>query len=111
MLPKTTAIWVTSLFAGMAWAQLELNQATEIDLDGLKGVGPAMTRLVLNERQKGPFQDWPDALSRIAGIGPKKAASLSGQGLRVQGKAYLPTINEATVAPAEFGKPKAQHNK
>ena len=38
MLPKTTAVWVTSLFAGLTWAQTELNQATEIDLDGLKGL-------------------------------------------------------------------------
>ena len=111
MLPKTTAVWVTSFFAGLTWAQTELNQATEIDLDGLKGLGPAMTRRVLNERQKGPFQDWQDAMSRIPGMGPKKAASLSGQGLRVQSKSYSPAAPGATAAPAELEKTTAQHNK
>ena len=111
MLPKITALLVTGWFAGLTWAQVELNQATEIELDGLKGVGPAMTRQVLSERQKGAFLDWKDALSRIQGLGSKKAASLSDQGLRVQGKAYSPATNSAAAIPAEIEKPAAQNKK
>ena len=78
------------LLAGSAWAQVDLNQAKEMDLDGLNGVGPAMTRDIMNERQKTPFRDWADVKQRVKGIGPKKAASLSEQGLRVQGQPYGP---------------------
>jgi competence protein ComEA len=76
------------LLAGSAWAQMELNQAKEMDLDGLNGVGPTMTREIMNERQKTPFRDWADVMQRVKGIGPKKAASLSEQGVRVQGLGY-----------------------
>jgi competence protein ComEA len=79
---------VTALFVGVTWAQLDLNKATEVQLDGLKGLGPAMTRQVMDERQKAPFRDWPDVMQRIKGIGPKKAISLSEQGVQVQGQAY-----------------------
>ena len=111
MLPKITALLVTGWFAGLTWAQVELNQATEIELDGLKGVGPSMTRQVLSERQKGAFLDWKDARSRIPGMGSKKAASLSAQGLRVQGKAYSSGANSAAAVPAEIEKPAAQNKK
>ena len=88
MIPKKTAVLVTGLFAGLCWADIELNTATEIDLDGLKGIGPATTRQVLAERQKAPFKDWPDVLARIRGLGPNKATQLSDQGLRVEGAPY-----------------------
>ena len=77
-----------ALLASVAWAQVDLNQATEIELDGLKGLGPAMTRQIMDARQKTPFRDWPDVMQRVKGIGPKKAASLSEQGIRVQGQSY-----------------------
>lgn len=82
----TTAITtaIALLFAATTWAQVDLNQASEIELDGMKGLGPATTRRIMAERQKAPFRDWPDLMQRIPGIGPQKAANLSAQGLRVQ---------------------------
>ncbi len=76
------------LLTGIAWAQVDLNKAREIDLDGLNGVGPTMTRHIMNERQIAPFRDWADVMQRVKGIGPKKAANLSDQGVRVQGQSY-----------------------
>ena len=76
------------LLTGIAWAQVDLNKAREMDLDGLNGVGPTMTRHIMNERQIAPFRDWADVMQRVKGIGPKKAASLSDQGVRVQGQSY-----------------------
>lgn len=74
---------------GMAWAQtLDLNQASEMELDGLKGVGPVLTREIMTQRQKAPFKDWTDASRRVKGMGPQKASSLSAQGVRVQGRAF-----------------------
>ena len=77
------------LAARLACAQtVDIAQAREIDLDGLRGLGPATTRLILQERERQPFKDWQDLMKRTSGIGPKKAAQLSEQGLRVQGQSY-----------------------
>ena len=77
------------LWATWAGAQsLDVAHAREIDLDGLRGLGPATTRTLLQERERQPFRDWRDLMQRVPGIGPKKAAELSAQGLRVQGQAY-----------------------
>ena len=88
MIKKMMTAIVSVMLAGIAWAQVDLNKATEMELDGLKGLGPAMTREVMREREKALFRDWPDVMQRVKGIGPKKAANLSGQGVRVKGQGY-----------------------
>ena len=109
MLKKTTASLVAALFVGMAWGQIDLNQATEIQLDGLNGLGPTTTRQILAERQQGPFRDWRDVMQRIKGIGPKKAAHLSEQGLQVNGLGYAQAPGASPVAkPKHAATP--QHN-
>ena len=65
-----------------AWA-LEVNQATEAELDGLRGLGPAFTRRILAERSLRPFVDWPDLMHRVSGMGGVTAQKLSAQGLTV----------------------------
>ena len=40
----------------LAFAGVDVNQASEADLDGIKGLGPATTRLILAERQKAEFK-------------------------------------------------------
>lgn len=66
-----------------AWA-LEINHATEAELDGLRGLGPAFTRRILSERDIRPFTDWPDLMRRVSGMGGFTAQKLSAQGLTVQ---------------------------
>ena len=75
-------------FAQMTGHTLDIAQARELDLDGLRGLGPATTRLILQERERQPFRDWKDLMQRTPGIGPKKASQLSEQGLRVQGQPF-----------------------
>lgn len=88
MLKKIMALLWALGWLGLAWAQtLELNKASEMELDGLKGVGPVLTREIMGQRQKAPFKDWADFTSRVKGMGPQKASSLSAQGVRVQGQA------------------------
>ena len=82
--------------ASLAQAQtLDLAQAREVDLDGLRGLGPATTQRILSERERAPFRDWADLLQRVPGIGPRKAEQLSAQGLRIHGQHY-PSRPEAT---------------
>ena len=69
---------------------LEVNEASEAQLDGLRGIGPPFTRRLLDARQQQAFLSWHDLMSRVAGMGPKVARSLSQQGLTVQGLSYVP---------------------
>ena len=79
---KLTLLFLLGLLAP-AWA-LEVNQATEAELDGLRGLGPAFTRRILAERSLRPFADWPDLMRRVSGMGSVTAQKLSAQGLTVQ---------------------------
>ena len=73
------------------WA-LDINQATEAELDSLRGLGPAFTRRVLAARSQQPFKDWPDLMRRVSGMGPRVARKLSEQGLTVQGQVLSPGL-------------------
>jgi len=79
---RLTLLFLLGLLAP-AWA-LEVNQATEAELDGLRGLGPAFTRRILAERSLRPFADWPDLMRRVSGMGDVTAQKLSAQGLTVQ---------------------------
>jgi competence protein ComEA len=78
---KLALLFLLGLLAP-AWA-LEVNQATEAELDGLRGLGPAFTRRILAERSLRPFADWPDLMRRVSGMGGVTAQKLSAQGLTV----------------------------
>ncbi len=71
-------------------AQVDVNRATEAELDGINGFGPALSGRILRARQAATFTDWNDLMRRVSGIGPKKAIQLSNQGLTVNGTAFAP---------------------
>jgi competence protein ComEA len=60
--------------AGKKQAQLrepiDINQATETELQRLPGIGPRRAQLIISEREKRPFASI-DELRRVHGIGPK----------------------------------------
>jgi competence protein ComEA len=72
-----------------AMAAVEVNTATEAELDGVKGLGPSSTARILKARVQGPFQDWADFMRRVKGIKPAKAEQLSKDGLTVAEKPYV----------------------
>jgi len=67
---------------------VDVNRATEAQLDGVLGLGPATTRLILAERDKALFKNWQDLIARVKGLGPKAAVKLSANGLNVDGQPY-----------------------
>lgn len=71
---------------------LEINQANEAELDNLRGLGPAFTRRILAQRQLQAFQNWPDLMRRVSGMGRATAQKLSDQGLTVQGQAFTAPV-------------------
>jgi len=85
MLKKIIAL-IVALSAALCFAAtLDINQATEAELDSIKGVGPAMSGKILAERKKANFQDWADFIRRISGIGAARAAKFSADGVTVNG--------------------------
>lgn len=90
-----------AFFAAMslvaAFAAVDVNKATEAELDGVKGIGPVTTKLILSERKKGEFKNWDDFVARVKGVGEKSAAKFSSEGLTVSGATYP----GASAAPAK----------
>ncbi len=57
MFKKILAI-TAMLFAAASFAAVDVNKGSAADLDGLKGVGPAMSKRILDARKEGEFKDW-----------------------------------------------------
>lgn len=74
--------------ASATMAAVDVNTATEAELDSVKGLGPSSTARILKARAQGPFKDWADFMRRVQGIKPAKAEQLSKDGLTVADKPY-----------------------
>lgn len=79
---------IALLFAGTAFAAVDVNKASAAELDGIKGIGPAMSEKIINERKTSEFKDWNDFIGRVGGVGEKTAAKFSADGLTVNGKRF-----------------------
>lgn len=84
-----------SLATTIAMAAVDINTATEADLDSIKGIGPSTSGKMLEARKTAKFKDWADLIERVPGIGDKRAAKLSAEGLTVNGQAFQPTAKPA----------------
>ncbi|MDO8889059.1 MAG: helix-hairpin-helix domain-containing protein [Hydrogenophaga sp.] len=87
MFKKILAIML-ALITAVSFAAVDINKATPADLDSIKGIGPSTSTKILDERKSAPFKDWADLIQRVPGIGDKRAAKLSAEGLTVNGDAY-----------------------
>jgi len=85
-----------ALFAAAAFAAVDVNKATQAELDGVKGIGPAISGRIVDARKTGAFKDWPDLIERVKGIGEVNAAKFSDAGLTVNGTTYTKTAAAAT---------------
>ncbi|MBO9652297.1 MAG: helix-hairpin-helix domain-containing protein [Variovorax sp.] len=85
------------LFAVASWAAVDANKASEGELDGLKGVGPALSKRIIEARNQGEFKDWADFMTRVKGVKDKSATKLSDEGLTVNGKPFTESAPAANV--------------
>ena len=97
---------VLAFFAAMslvaAFAAVDVNKATDAELDGIKGIGPVTTKLITSERKKGDFKNWDDFITRVKGVGDKRAAEFSASGLTVGSSAYTgPSASDAKAKAAK----------
>src|SRR4051794_17896088 len=113
MLKKILALLVM-LYATLAMAAVDVNKATDAQLDSVKGIGPSTSKTILDERKKGEFKSWEDFISRVKGVGETNAAKLSEAGLTVNGQSYKPATakkDEKKDAKADAGKSTASASK
>lgn len=103
MLKKILA-FVAMLYAAASFAAVDVNKATAADLDGIKGIGPAISGKIIEERKKGNFKDWNDFVDRVKGVGEGNAAKFSAEGLTVNGTAFA----GAPAAKKDEKKPKTK---
>lgn len=97
MLKKIFAFFATmSLMA--AFAAVDINKGSPAELETIKGIGPAKSKLIVEERKKGEFKSWQDFISRVNGFGEASAAKLSAEGLTVGGASFKPTAKDAKAA-------------
>ena len=86
---------MVALASSLAMAAVDVNKASVADLDSIKGIGPGTSAKVLKAREQAAFKDWADLIQRVGGIGPKKAAQLSDNGLTVNGQTYGGAVSAA----------------
>lgn len=97
---------ITSILAAFAFtvahAAVDVNKATQAELESVKGLGPSMSARIVDERKQGAFKDWSDLVTRVKGIGSGNASRFSAGGLTVGSASYT-----AGAAEPQKGAPKA----
>ena len=103
---KKLLVLIVMFYAAACFAAVEINKATAAELDSIKGIGPAMSSKILDERKKGNFKDWSDFISRVKGVADASATKFSAEGLTVNGAAYkaAATATAAAATPASSAK-------
>ncbi len=64
------------MFVGLLFAKVDLNTASEADLQKIKGVGPAKAKAIVEYRQKSGGFKSVDDLKNVKGFGEKSVAAL-----------------------------------
>jgi competence ComEA-like helix-hairpin-helix protein len=72
--------------AGLAMASpINVNTATQSELESIKGIGPAKAKTIIAERTDGGhFQDANDLQKRVRGIGMKSVEKMVDNGLTIE---------------------------
>ncbi len=85
---------------GMATASpINVNTATQSELESIKGIGPAKAKTIIAERlDGGHFQDANDLQKRVRGIGMKSVEKMVDNGLTIE-------------APSSFREPNGRTKK
>ena len=83
-----------------AFAAVNLNTATQAELETVKGIGPVKAKMIVEDRTKnGPFKSIEE-LDRVKGFGTKSVNKLRGE-VSVSGATQIsPAANKAATKPA-----------
>jgi len=83
----------------VAASPINVNTATQSELESIKGIGPSKAKTIIAERlDGGHFQDANDLQKRVRGIGMKSVEKMVDNGLTIE-------------APSSFREPHGRTNK
>ena len=95
---------LVAAFAFNAFAAVDVNQASQAELESVKGIGPGLSGRIVDARKTASFKDWSDLQQRVSGVGPGNSARLSQAGLTVGGQAYAMAAAASAEKPAKAPK-------
>lgn len=97
---KSLVFSVLVAVSGLASASpINVNTATQSELESIKGIGPSKAKTIIAERlDGGHFQDANDLQKRVRGIGMKSVEKMVDNGLTIE-------------APSSFREPHGRTNK
>lgn len=80
----STVLAFTSIGCVLA-SPINVNTATQSELESIKGIGPAKAKTIINERlDGGHFQDANDLQKRVRGIGMRSVEKMVDNGLTIE---------------------------
>ena len=95
----TFAVAMTSASFGVLASPINVNTATQTELESIKGIGPSKAKTIIAERlDGGHFQDANDLQKRVRGIGMKSVEKMVDNGLTIE-------------APSSFREPNGRTKK
>ena len=100
-LMQVSALSAVLAFAsfGVSASPVNVNTATQSELESIKGIGPSKAKTIIAERlDSGHFQDANDLQKRVRGIGMKSVEKMVDNGLTIE-------------APSSFREPNGRTKK
>ncbi|NWG40200.1 MAG: helix-hairpin-helix domain-containing protein [Hydrogenophilaceae bacterium] len=73
---KLVKILVAMMFAGSAWAAVDINTATQSELESVKGLGPSKAKAIIAYREKNGNFKSIEELDNVKGFGKSSIAKL-----------------------------------
>ena len=98
---RAAALSTTLIFSslGVTASPINVNTATQSELESIKGIGPSKAKTIIAERlDGGHFQDANDLQKRVRGIGMKSVEKMVDNGLTIE-------------APSSFREPNGRTKK
>jgi competence protein ComEA len=100
-----TVFATLALVGANVYAAVDVNRASQAELEQVKGIGPGLSGKIIKAREAGSFKDWGDFVGRVGGVGNGNAAKFSQAGLTVGGSAFdASKLPAATKAPRKAAK-------
>lgn len=93
-----------ALLSAAAFAAVDINKASQAELEAIKGIGPSMSTRILDARKSGAFKDWADLQARVKGVRTGNSAKFSADGLTVNGATFSAAAGDAPARSAKAPK-------
>lgn len=89
---------------------VNVNTASQSELESIRGLGPSKAKAIIAEREKGgAFYDSYDLQSRVRGIGERSVSKLMENGLKIEGQSGYRETKSSTRSEARAAKKSSKY--